>query len=174
MEIWKDIKGFEGCYQISNKGRVKSLARQCGTHYQQEKIRKLSLTKDGYVKVRLMSKDKDITARVHRLVAEAFIPNLENKPTVNHIDGNKENNCVENLEWATLEEQMQHAYDNNLKVAHRGEANSQAKLTQEQVEEIKKTYKKNSKEYGSVALSKKYGVSHRTIFNVLQNKTYKQ
>ena len=65
-------------------------------------------------------------------------------------------------------------YDNGLKVAHRGEANSQAKLTQEQVEEIKKTYKKNSKEYGSVALSKKYGVSHRTIFNVLQDKTYKQ
>lgn len=173
MEIWKDIKGFEGSYQISNKGRVKSLARKCGTCYKKESIRQLSFTKDGYVKIRLSSNGKDITTRVHRLVAEAFLPNPLNKDTVNHIDGNKHNNCVENLEWMTRKEQLHHAYNTKLREAKAGAMNVQAKLTKAEVNEIRSLYKKNDKGYGSVALGKQYGVSHRTILNIVNNLTYK-
>ena len=174
MELWKDIEGFEGIYQISNKGRVKSLARQCGTCYKKEFIRKLSFTKDGYVKIRLIGNGKDITTRVHRLVAKAFIPNPLNKETVNHIDGNKHNNCVENLEWMDRKEQLHHAYKNDLRKAKTGALNVQAKLDSEQVEHIRSIYKKGDKKYGSVSLGKIYNVSHRTILNIVNSKTYRK
>lgn len=174
MEIWKDIEGFEGVYQISNYGRVKSLRKKCGTIIKEESMRKLSLTRDGYYKVRLIRGDKDVTTRVHRLVAKAFIPNPENKETVNHIDGNKLNNHVDNLEWSTRHEQLQHAYDLGLKKPHRGAKNSQAKLTNEQAEEIRRTYVKHSKngKSSSVALAKKYGVTNRVILLIVNNKSY--
>lgn len=171
MEIWKDIKGFEGCYQISSLGRVKSLARN-GSPYG-ENIRKLSRTKDGYLKVRLFGNGKDVTTRVHRLVAETFIENPDNKETVNHIDGNKENNSVENLEWADRHEQLYHAYELGLRKPMAGHINSQSKLTEEQVREIRATYVRQSKEFGTVALSKKYGVTNRVIGLVVNGKAYK-
>jgi len=172
MELWKDIKGFEGLYQISNTGKVKSLPKKCGTTYKGETIRKLSQTKDGYLKVRLIGNGKDITTRIHRLVAIAFIPNPLNKDTVNHIDGNKHNNNVENLEWSTRTEQLNHAYSLGLKKIDKGENNIQAKLTNAQVKEIKTLYKKGSRKFGSVKLALKYNVSHRTILNIVNNKTY--
>lgn len=172
MEMWKDIEGFEGLYQVSNLGRVKSLSRKCGTCYKKESIRKLSNSKDGYLKIRLVGKGKDITTRVHRLVATAFIPNLNNKDTVNHIDGNKHNNAVSNLEWATRTEQLKHAYRLGLKKSNTGEYNTQSKLTKKQVEEIKKTYKKGSRNFSSTKLAKLYNVSHKTILNIVNNKTY--
>lgn len=172
-EEWKDIEGFEGFYQISNLGRVKSLGGWCGTAKRKEKIRSASLTQDGYVKVRLQHKGKDKTARVHRLVAEAFIPNPENKDTVNHIDGNKQNNAVSNLEWVDRTEQMLHAYDLGLKSSRVGSQNSNAKLTDEQVREIRKSYVPYSKEFGTVALAKKYGVTNRVIGLIVKNKSYK-
>jgi len=171
MEVWKDIKGFEGCYQVSSLGRVKSLARN-GSPYG-ENIRKLSHTKDGYLKIRLLGNGKDITTRVHRLVAEAFIENPDNKETVNHIDGNKENNSVENLEWSDRHEQLYHAYNLGLKKPMQGCKNAHAKLTEEQVREIRATYVRQSKEFGTVALSKKYGVTNRVIGLVVNGKAYK-
>ena len=106
QEIWKDIKGYEGLYKISNLGRIKSLPRN-GT-IKNERIIKYSLDKYGYPQVILHNK-KYKCFRVHRLVAKTFIPNPENKLTVNHIDGNKLNNCVDNLEWNTVEENNNHA-----------------------------------------------------------------
>ena len=93
MEIWKDIEGYEGLYQVSNKGRVKSLK------YGKERILRPGIDRDGYYKIMLYNDSARKTFRLHRLVAEAFIPNLDNKPEVNHKDENKKNNCVENLEW---------------------------------------------------------------------------
>lgn len=172
-EIWKDIEGFEGFYQISNLGRVKSLGGWCGTAKRKEKIRSTSLTHDGYVKVRLIHQGKDKTMRVHRLVAEAFIPNLEGKDTVNHIDGNKLNNSVLNLEWTDRTEQMLHAYDLGLKTSRVGSTNSNAKLTDEQVKEIRKLYVPYSKQFGTVALAKKHGVTNRVIGLIVNGKAYK-
>ena len=91
MEEWKSIKDYEGLYEVSNMGRVKSLNyRNSGI----EKILKLNKSKQGYLRITLNKNGDRKTFQVHRLVAEAFIPNIDNKPEIDHIDTNKENNCV--------------------------------------------------------------------------------
>lgn len=118
MELWKDIQGFEGLYQVSNYGRVKLLEHTFTTKTGKVctvpgKIKKPSNVK-GYCHVVLDACGKVKNISVHRLVARAFIPNPDNKPQVNHIDGNKKNNHVDNLEWVTGEENIQHAFDTGL------------------------------------------------------------
>ena len=113
-EVWKDIIGYENYYQISNLGRVKSLKRiiirtDNKPYLQKETILKIAHNRKGYCHVHLTKNFISKTKSVHRLVAEAFIPNLENKPQVNHIDGNKENNNVNNLEWCDNLYNMQHS-----------------------------------------------------------------
>ena len=112
-EIWKDIKEYKGLYQVSNLGRVKSFPRK-GTHTTQERILKFGKTNKDYVIVILKKNNINKAFSIHRLVAQSFIPNLENKPQVNHIDGNKKNNNVNNLEWCTNLENRQHASKNHL------------------------------------------------------------
>ena len=103
-EIWKDIKGYEGWYQVSSQGRVRSLDRfiNC-THNGKRKVSGRVLVGSnggrGYVLVILTKNSKQTYKYVHRLVAEAFIPNPNNLPQINHKDENKTNNCVDNLEW---------------------------------------------------------------------------
>lgn len=104
-EIWRDIKGYEGLYQVSNLGRVKRLKSK---YMKSERILKEGITTGGYRLVVLCKNNKSKTFRLHRLVAEAFIPNPENKPQVNHIDENKANNNVNNLEWMTAKENINH------------------------------------------------------------------
>lgn len=105
MEIWKDIKGYEGMYQVSNLGRVKSLERMMKNRKCEEIIKVPSITNKGYYRLPLCKYGKTKYFHIHRLVAETFIPNIENKPTVDHIDRNKLNNNVSNLRWATYKEQ---------------------------------------------------------------------
>lgn len=114
IEIWKDIKGYEGYYQVSNMGRVRSLDRIVGKKRRLYKGRVImERTHDnGYKFVRLNKDNRFYQPLIHRLVAKAFIPNPENKPTVNHIDENKKNNCVDNLEWATYKENCIHGTRN--------------------------------------------------------------
>ena len=120
-EIWKDIKGYEGVYQVSNFGRIKSIVKY-------KKLMLSSENENGYLRVCLIDKNKKKrTILIHRLVAKTFIPNPKNKEQVNHIDGNKYNNCVENLEWCTQSENMQHAFKNNLITREKGEKNHRAK-----------------------------------------------
>ena len=114
QEVWKDIKGYEGLYQVSNLGRARSLDRYVrnGTsnkNIKRGKILKPCATRDGYLQLNLIKNKKKKVSTVHRLVAKAFIVNFENKPCVNHIDGNKQNNNVENLEWVTYSENTIHA-----------------------------------------------------------------
>ena len=119
IEVWKDIDGYEGNYQISSFGRVKSTQRtrksKGGTIAKmQERILKQKTSKCGYLVVGLCFEAKKHHHSVHKLVANAFINNREQKPTVNHIDGDKRNNKTSNLEWATSSEQMKHAIANGL------------------------------------------------------------
>lgn len=106
-EIWKDIKGYEGFYQVSNLGKVRSFPRR-GT-YKTIYILKPRKTHKGYLQVILTKNNKPKSFSIHRLVAKTFISNLNNYPQVNHIDGNKLNNCVDNLEWCTNEHNMKEA-----------------------------------------------------------------
>ena len=106
MVQWKDIEGYEGLYQVSTDGNVKSLRKH---NHKNPIILKPKLTWDGYYDITLYYDGKPKSIRVHRIVAETFIPNKENKPQVNHIDGNKLNNCVTNLEWVTNIENHVHA-----------------------------------------------------------------
>lgn len=110
-EIWKDIEGYEGKYQISNKGRIKSLERLYKNRKCEEKILSPYKAK-GYLKIALCSEGKRKTELMHRLVAKAFIPNLDNLPQVNHKDENRLNNCVENLEWTTNYRNMNYGLHN--------------------------------------------------------------
>ena len=103
-EVWKDIDGFDGFYKISNMGNVMSVGGVCGKFTRKPCTRKQHASPDGYMLVRLSKNGKDQTAKVHRLVAEAFIENAVGKETVNHKDGNKQNNCVSNLEWVDRSE----------------------------------------------------------------------
>lgn len=94
-EIWKDIKGWKGLYQVSNLGNIRTL------HYKKPYLRKLSKSKKGYLRVNLSKDKKYKYYSVHRLVAEAFIPNPDNLPQINHKDEIRTNNRVDNLEWCT-------------------------------------------------------------------------
>lgn len=169
-EVWKPIKGYEGLYEVSNYGKVKTLRKMSGTCYRKEHELSLNrLSVDGYVRIALRKNDKSWETKLHRLVAEAFIPNPLNKKTVNHIDGNKLNNRADNLEWADRHEQLAHAYRLGLKKP----VHTNRKLSDEAVRYIRKKYKRQSTEFGTVALSKKFGVSNCVIGLIVRGKAYK-
>lgn len=114
QEIWKDIPNYEGRYQVSNLGNIKSLSFK---NQNFESLLKPSLNSSGYYKVELYKDKKSKVFYVHRLVATVFIPNPENKSEVNHIDGNKINNIVSNLEWNTISENQKHAIKHKLRTS---------------------------------------------------------
>ena len=116
-EIWKDINGYEGLYQVSNLGRVRSLNRYVNSAIKNNnkvirkgKILKFNSNWNNYLQVNLSKCGKEKMFAVHRLVALTFIPNPNNLSQVNHIDGNKFNNSVNNLEWCTAKENINHSW----------------------------------------------------------------
>lgn len=124
----------------------------------------------GYVHVTMHRKPK----LLHRLVAEAFLPNPENHPVVNHKDGNKDNNQASNLEWCTQSYNVQHAYDTGLALAAAGEQHGMAKLTWEQVDWIREVYVPYSNEFGGKALGEKLGIDKSIISDIVNNKIWRR
>lgn len=158
-EVWKDVKDFEGLYQVSSLGNVKRLVSK---RVLNERFIGRFFDKDGYVK-RILSKEGiNYNFREHRLVASTFIENPENKPTVNHINGIKTDNRVENLEWNTQLENKQHAVNSGL-TNLKGINHPKCKLTEKQVFEIREIGFSQTRTY----LSKKYGVSRNSIFGII-------
>lgn len=160
-EIYLPINGYENYYEISNIGNVRS------TSYKGVKVLKPSTTKNGYLNVILCVNQVKIHKLVHRLVAEHFIKNDENFAVVNHKDCNKKNNHYTNLEWVTVHENNQHAYDNNR--LQRYENRPAAKLTKESVLNIPTLI-----ELGATTgdLAKLFNVSRRCIDNIFQGKNW--
>lgn len=142
QEIWKPVKDFEGLYEVSNMGNVRSLNYRCTGEI---KILKPGKDKRGYLKVNLYKSSKYSSKRVHRLVATAFIPNLDNKTQVNHIDGNKQNNTVSNLEWCTNSENMQHAWRTGLRNEETKRKISESLKGKHHTEETKKKMSESHK-----------------------------
>ena len=169
-EIWKRLiyqgKDYGDFYEVSNYGNI----RNSKTH----KVRRNNIMKTGYYFVNgsLGSRDIKITFRIHKAVAETFIDNPNNLPIVNHKDGNKLNNYVDNLEWCTNAQNIRHAYDNNLIEIRRGEYSSNAKLTQEDVKYIREHYIPRDRKFGTRALGRKFNVDHSTIMNILKYETW--
>jgi len=114
MENWKDVVGYEGVYQVSDQGRIKRVGtyrNQTGKEWESNFILSPGTKENGYKYVQLCKENRVKPKHVHRLVAEAFIDNPNNSPIVNHIDGNKANNNVSNLEWATYTENNVHSIE---------------------------------------------------------------
>lgn len=162
LVIWKDIEGFEGIYKISSEGTVVGIPRN-GTN---GGVIKRFKTTNGYEEHELFKGGKRYRKYVHRLIATYFISNPENKPFVNHIDGNKLNNNIENLEWVTNKENIEHAA--KIGLMRSGENHPYAKLTDQEVLEIRDLYK--HKIYIQRELSEIYGVSRSTMNWIVHNK----
>jgi hypothetical protein len=174
LEIWKDIKDYEGHYQVSNLGRVKSLARvvECRKDVFVNKKEKFLSHWDcgkGYRKVKLSKDGIEKSMRVHRLVAETFLQNPELKLEVNHINGVKDDNRVENIEWCTSSENTIHALKNKLKISQKGSKHGMSKLTEKDVLKIRQIGKtKTLKDISEI-----YNVDMSLISSVLLNKIWK-
>ena len=162
MEEWRDIEGYEGIYQVSSKGRIKSKQREVKNGENTIKIKKESIRcvqvnkrRNGYCEISLHKDGKEKRYKVHRLVAQAFIPNELNKSEVNHKDGNKENNCVENLEWVTSKENSKHAWDTGLANANHKKVKVICKETGEVYESV-------------VSCANILNIDKRTLFRILK------
>ena len=166
LVTWKDIEGFEGIYKVSSEGVVVGTPRR-GT---KGGVVKQYKTKYGYMQYQLYKNGKLYHAYVHRLIAQHFTPNPDNKPFVNHIDGNKLNNNIENLEWVTHDENLKHATITGL-LNNKGENNPNVKLTDKEVLQIRDLYE--HKIYNQRELGEIYGVYHTTVSTIVRNETRK-
>jgi len=133
-EIWTDFVGLEGIMLVGNTGRIKRIKHRKNPT---NKIMKHFINENGYCQISLCHNGKYAMYSIHRSVALAFIPNPENKPEVNHKDGDKQNNHVDNLEWATESENIKHAWDTGLCKPKNGVDNGNSVLTEKEVLEIR-------------------------------------
>lgn len=167
-EVWRSLSEYNGFYDVSNLGRIRSNRIK----NREQRLLKQHTNKKGYLCVSPKSiSGKQRHIGVHRLVATAFIPNPENKPQVNHKNGIKTDNRVENLEWATNKENIIHAYKNNLIKVSKGESHRLSKLKDKDIVDIKRKYFGEQKTIRSIACE--YDVYRSTIGRVISNKTWK-
>jgi hypothetical protein len=169
IEVWKDVVGFEFYYEVSNTGYIR---RKAGSSHLKPKNLKMRYDADGYCRVNLKVKQKSNSKFFHRIIAMAFLDNPENKPQVNHINGIKHDNRLENLEWATRSENRVHAYRTGLQTgkSRQGIKCNFHKLTEMQVKDIRKRYHKRV--VTMKELAKEYSVSEACINNIISKKNW--
>lgn len=183
QEFWVDVLGYEGLYQVSSFGRVKSLERfPVGKDFVKRRVNQLilkpTLFNNGYFAVSLRRDDKTTKFSVHRLVALSFIPNPENKPQVNHKNGIKSDNGIDNLEWATSSENINHALKNGLirdqsgdeRPWWRGEKNPVSVLNDNLVHNIRGMYSNGVK---MTEIAKVHNLNYSTVRSVCYKQSWK-
>jgi len=161
-EKWSDIKGFGGDYQVSNLGRIKSFKQK------KEKILKIQKYSNGYNFITLSFNGEQKGYLLHRLVIKSFVGDIPIGLDVNHKDGNKDNNCLNNLEVITKSENQKHAAKLGLKPC--GEKHKNSKLTELQIKEIREDNRKTPQH----VFAKKFGVARSNISMIQNNKAWKQ
>ncbi len=173
IETWKDIPNYVGHYKVSSLGNIESIERQIWSvknkcfNTLKSRLLKPLLTKHGYLRVCLQKKDKCNYIFIHRLVAISFIENNLNKTQVNHINGIKTDNRVENLEWNTPSENRKHAFKIGLSSARKGESSNMCKLTEIKVKEIRNSNLSQEK------IAFIYNIKQSTVSNIKTKKTWK-
>lgn len=176
IETWKSVVGYEGYYEVSNLGNVRSIDRYVKKESYQRFAKGVLLKpawkkegRDCYPKVSLSKNGKSNTYYTYRLVAEAFMPNPDNLPCVNHIDGDKFNPQVDNLEWCTYSENSKHSFATNLQ-CNKGVNNSRARLTEDDVLDIRKRYENGE---DSREIAKRYGIVRDYVYMIKDKKVWK-
>lgn len=174
QEIWKDVVGFEGLYKVSNFGNVMGMGKSwvCGMYNKirtkPKSILPKSTNTSGYHQIWLSKNKNGKNYRVHRLVAEAFLENPENKKDINHKNGNKTDNGLDNLEWCTRSENVLHAFKNDLKKPSSGSKHGMSKLKEYDVLKIRELAGKHTK----LELAEMFGVGRRSINNIVNHKSW--
>lgn len=175
INMWSEIRGYDGFYEVSGKGKVRSWRLRNGrssNKTESPRLLKSFLDKDGYRKYGLSKDGKTKQYRACRLVAIAFIPNPENKPQVNHIDGVKDNDSVENLEWSTAKENVNHSIDTGLRTHDHmmGAENHMSKLSTDDILDIKNAYRLGC--FTHQEISDAYNVSRQHISSIISGKKW--
>ncbi len=168
-EVWKGVVGYEDLFSVSNKGRLFSLRTN--------KILKQNIVGEGYnacVTKLNGRKGSNLVLKIHREVAKAFIPNTDELPFVNHIDGDKLNNSVDNLEWVTPQGNVVHAIETGLLSLDHLKLISKEnrKLTEEDVKYIRNNFKYGDRNFGARSLSRMFNIPHSTIMKIIRFECY--
>jgi|GEM_PF-1593221 len=173
VEVWKDVPGYEGLYQVSSLGKFRSydslkIAFGKGYYTQKGRILKQSKEKNGYLRIALFKDLVNIKYRAHRIVAEVFVPNPEHKDQVNHINGIKTDNRAVNVEWVTASENQIHAVTTGLRPI--GEDIYCAKVTENQVLIFREEYASG---LSVPEIFRKHNVSRHLVNRIVKNKSWK-
>jgi DNA-directed RNA polymerase specialized sigma subunit len=169
-EVWKNISDYEGVYQVSNMGRIKSLRRLDSIGKSRKERLLISIPNaEGYIRTELNKNGKRHMFSTHRLVAKAFLANPTNKPQINHLDGNKQNNLLSNLEWCSPSENIIHAHKNGLSKPVKGEQVGTHKLSEKEAKEIRNL---KGKGLSQIVIGKMFNISHSTVGRIQNNKCW--
>jgi predicted XRE-type DNA-binding protein len=172
MEEWKPIKGYDGLYEVSNNGRVRSYNKYGFKHEKMDnpRIIKQKMSNAGYLRVLLSFRGVYKNHSVHRLVASVFVENLNNKKYVNHLNGIKTDNKALNLEWCTRSENQYHAYENGLQKITYGEDSPNSKLNNDIINEIRQKWETGK--YSQSQIGKMFNTHQSQISRIINGKTW--